>query len=148
MAGEVNGVQDGHLVHLEFLAGDVALQAPGPGSLSAEVARQLECYWQNPRFVFDLPLQAEGTSFQQRVWSEVAAIPCGATMTYGEVARALDSGPRAVGGACGRNPLPLIVPCHRVVAQSGLGGFNRSDGRLTVRIKQWLLAHELPAGRH
>jgi methylated-DNA-[protein]-cysteine S-methyltransferase len=140
-------VRDGCLVRLRFLCSGITPDMPAPGSMIAEVARQLESYWQDPGFLFDLPLRVEGTPFQQRVWAEIASIPSGETRTYGTLAHALGSAARAVGGACGRNPLPLIIPCHRVVAQDGLGGFNRSDGRLTVSIKQWLIAHERTAGR-
>ena len=77
-----------------------------------------------------------------RVWEQIRKIPYGETRTYGEIAADIKSGPRAVGGACGANRLLLIVPCHRVVGATGLGGFMRdADGSL-VRRKQWLLGHE------
>ncbi len=111
--------------------------------LAAETARQLHAYLKQPDFVFGLPLKPSGTIFQRRVWQQIAAIPCGITRTYGEVARSLSNAPRAVGQACGANPFPLVVPCHRVVAAGGgLGGFSRHGGGFLLDVKRWLLAHE------
>ena len=115
-----------------------------PASLLAkEAVRQLRSYLQDPAFVFALPLAPAGTAFQRRVWNGIAAIPTGRTRSYGELAAALGSGPRAVGGACGANPYPLVVPCHRVVAAGGgMGGFARQRGGFLLDIKRWLLRHE------
>ena len=111
--------------------------------LAKEVVRQLCAYLANPRFQFGLPLAPAGTSFQRRVWGGISAIPAGATRTYGELAASIRSGPRAVGNACGANPYPLVVPCHRVVASGGaLGGFARNRGGFLLDIKRWLLTHE------
>ncbi len=111
--------------------------------LAKETVRQLRAYFKDARFEFALPLQPKGTLFQRRVWSGIAAIPTGETKAYGELAQAIGSGPRAVGNACGANPYPLIVPCHRVVAANqGLGGFARQRGGFLLDIKRWLLAHE------
>lgn len=113
------------------------------GLLAQEAVRQLRAYLQDPRFNFSLPLRPQGTAFQRRVWQGIAAIPAGETLTYGELAAALRSGPRAVGNACGANPYPLVVPCHRVVASGGgLGGFARQRGGFLLDVKRWLLAHE------
>ncbi|PKO47178.1 MAG: cysteine methyltransferase [Betaproteobacteria bacterium HGW-Betaproteobacteria-22] len=103
--------------------------------------QQVMHYLQQPDAHFSLPLAQQGTPFQQRVWQAIAAIPCGQTRTYGQLAHQLGSGPRAVANACGANQLPLLVPCHRVVAQSGIGGFmqGKQGGLL---IKKWLLRHE------
>lgn len=111
--------------------------------LSMEVIRQLQAWLRNSRFVFGLPLAPAGTHFQRRVWQSIADIPAGETRSYGEIARQLASGPRAVGNACGANPYPIIVPCHRVIAADrGLGGFARQRGGLLLEIKRWLLWHE------
>jgi methylated-DNA-[protein]-cysteine S-methyltransferase len=83
----------------------------------------------------------QGTAFQRRVWQAIAAIPVGQTRTYGQIARQIGSGPRAVANACGANNTPLLIPCHRVVAQNGIGGFMQSKQN-GLLIKQWLLAHE------
>ncbi|MCX8144706.1 MAG: methylated-DNA--[protein]-cysteine S-methyltransferase [Azovibrio sp.] len=111
--------------------------------LAALVARQLTAWLADARWRFDLPLAPCGTPFQRRVWQQIASIPLGETRSYGQLAQALGSAPRAVGGACGANPLPLIVPCHRVLAaHGGLGGFNRARGGFLLDVKRWLLAHE------
>lgn len=111
--------------------------------LAAETARQLRAWLNDSAFVFDLPLKPGGTAFQHRVWQEIAAIPPGRTRTYGELAQVLNSAPRAVGQACGANPLPIIVPCHRVVAAGGgLGGFAGQRGGFLLEVKRWLINHE------
>jgi methylated-DNA-[protein]-cysteine S-methyltransferase len=83
-----------------------------------------------------------GTPFQQRVWQALREVGCGETLTYGQLARALGSGAQAVAGACRANPLPLIVPCHRVVSASGVGGFMGMSSGAAIELKLWLLAHE------
>ena len=120
------------------IAGDV-----DDSPLAKAVAQQVAAYFQDPTFVFDLPLLTQGTAFQQKVWAQIKQIPCGATLNYQTVGRLMACGsPRAVGGACGANPYPLIVPCHRVVGARGMGGFaNHATGSF-LNIKKWLLAHE------
>ena len=126
---------------IEFLEARAEQRANTP--LAAEAARQLRAFLKNPDFVFGLPLKPSGTIFQRRVWEQIAAIPCGITRTYGEVAKSLSNAPRAVGQACGANPFPLVVPCHRVIATGGgLGGFSRHGGGFLLDVKRWLLAHE------
>jgi methylated-DNA-[protein]-cysteine S-methyltransferase len=111
--------------------------------LAKEVVRQLRAWLSSSRFIFGLPLAPAGTHFQRRVWQEIAAIPAGGTRSYGEIATQLGSGPRAVGNACGANPYPIVVPCHRVIAANhGLGGFARQRGGFLLDIKRWLLWHE------
>lgn len=117
-------------------------QAPGT-PLAAEAARQLHAYLADPNFAFSLPLRPTGTTFQRRVWQEISAIPAGQTHTYGQLAKSLKNAPRAVGQACGANPYPVVVPCHRVVATGGgLGGFARERGGFLLDVKRWLLKHE------
>ncbi|WP_211364209.1 methylated-DNA--[protein]-cysteine S-methyltransferase [Propionivibrio limicola] len=129
------------ILALEFLA-PCSEQAP-ENALAAEAGRQLLAYLADPAFHFSLPLALIGTDFQRRVRAQIAAIPCGQTKTYGELAKALGSSPRAVGQACGANPFPVVVPCHRVVASGGgLGGFVRQRGGFLLDVKRWLLAHE------
>jgi methylated-DNA-[protein]-cysteine S-methyltransferase len=100
----------------------------------SEARRQLDQYFRRKLQRFDLPLAARGTPFQQSVWKMMRAIPFGETATYGGMAVALGSGPRAVGMACGRNPLPIVVPCHRVLASGGReGGFSGGQGLPTKR---------------
>lgn len=115
---------------------------PARHPLAQTAVAQLHNWLQNPDTVFDLPLAPAGTAFQQRVWQAICAIPRGETRRYGDLSRQLVSAPRAVGGACGANPYPIVVPCHRVVASSGLGGFAHARSGLLLEIKHWLLRHE------
>ena len=97
--------------------------------------QQIEDYFDGRRRRFDLPLALEGTSFQQMVWAALQRIPYGEVLNYGALAAQLGSAPRPVGGACARNPLPIIVPCHRVVAADGsLGGYSGLNGVDTKRV--------------
>lgn len=132
-------------VDLEPPSAIPAAQGPGAADECAPpwlIAHQLADYFARACTPFDLPLELGGTDFQQRVWALLRTIPVGETRTYGEVARQLGSAARAVGQACRANPCPIVVPCHRVVAVQGLGGFagDRSGRRLDV--KRWLLRHE------
>lgn len=110
--------------------------------LVAEVYRQLMEYFDAHRTRFELPLDAEGTAYQKSVWRQLAKIPYGKSLTYGGVATKLKSGPRAVGNACRDNPISIIIPCHRVLSKSGLGGYSGCVAGDPVARKQWLLQHE------
>lgn len=137
------GVQctDDEITGIEFLQPQ-AEQAPNT-PLAAEAVRQLRAYLADARCEFGLPLRPAGTSFQRRVWAQIAAIPNGETWTYGQLAKNIKNAPRAVGQACGANPFPLVVPCHRVIATGGgLGGFARAGGGFLLDVKRWLLHHE------
>jgi len=94
-------------------------------SVLVEAARQIDEYLTGKRITFDLPLKTEGTDFQKSVWNELCKIPYGETASYSDIAKRIGrpGAYRAVGSACGANPIPLIIPCHRVVAAVGLGGF-------------------------
>ena len=104
-----------------------------------DTATQLDEYFAGERTVFDVPMELDGTAFQKEVWRELSRIPYGETISYGELARRVGrpKGPRAVGQANGKNPVPIIVPCHRVLASTGIGGYG---GGLTM--KRTLLAVE------
>lgn len=116
---------------------------PPENALAGEAVRQLNAYLKDADFSFGLPLRPSGTAFQRRVWDLISDIPGHQTRTYGELAKALHNAPRAVGQACGANPFPLVVPCHRVVGAGGkLGGFARNRGGFLLNVKRWLLAHE------
>lgn len=105
-----------------------------PTPVLTEARRQLERYFASKLRTFDLPLAAKGTDFQKSVWKIMREIPYGETATYGGIAMALASGARAVGTACGRNPIPIIVPCHRVLGSGGSeGGFSGGQGLPTKR---------------
>ena len=102
--------------------------------LLKEAARQLDRYFAGKLKTFDLPLAARGTAFQKRAWAMMRDIPYGETATYGGLAMALGSGPRPVGMACARNPIPIIQPCHRVLGSGGKeGGFSGGRGLPTKR---------------
>src|SRR5258706_10532023 len=132
----------GELVTLiEYLPRGAATLAP-TNKVAAKVCRQIEKYLDDPQYRFDLPFEYRGTAFQQRVWREIYAIPCGRTLTYMDVAKKLKSAPRPVGGAGGSNRLPLLIPCHRVVASGGIGGFMHASGGEPIAIKQWLFRHQ------
>lgn len=128
---------------VDFLPG-AALEQAAANPLAAEAVRQLQDYFRTPLRGFALPLMPRGTAFQQRVWQALLQIPCGSTRSYGALAGLLGSSARAVGGACRANPIPIIIPCHRVVAKEGLGGFMGVTAGHGLRIKQYLLAHETP----
>ncbi|HEX2530828.1 MAG TPA: methylated-DNA--[protein]-cysteine S-methyltransferase [Burkholderiaceae bacterium] len=117
-------------------------------ALSARVAQQVQRYFIEPDFCFDLPLADVGTAFQRKVWKVISSIPRGKVLTYGQIAKMIQSAPRAVGQACGANWFPLVIPCHRVTASGGLGGFSHHDDAagFHVGVKRWLLAHEGVAG--
>ena len=104
-----------------------------------QAARELEEYFAGTRTGFEVPLELDGTPFQREVWNELTRIGYGETITYGELARRVGRprGPRAVGQANGRNPVPIIVPCHRVVASGGIGGYGGG-----LKVKRALLALE------
>lgn len=108
----------------------------------ADTVGFLQRYFEQGEWTADTPLQLSGTAFQQRVWLGLLAIPAGVVMTYGGLAKELQSSARAVGQACRRNPCPIVVPCHRVVAASGLGGFAGSTSGVLSDIKRRLLHHE------
>jgi methylated-DNA-[protein]-cysteine S-methyltransferase len=133
------------VVEIRYLPLPTASIAPR-NSLAERAARQLERYREDPDTKFDLPLLIEGTPFQLKLWQALCEIPRGETLTYGEMAKKLGGGDwemsRAVGQACGDNRLPIVIPCHRVVAADGLGGFAHSTGGYLLEAKRWLLLHE------
>lgn len=146
--GAVGIRSDGGAVReLVYLPASFNAKAP-VDPVSERAALQIERYLDDPDFQFDLPLATAGTLFQRKVWAAISAIPRGKVLTYGDVARRVQSAPRAVGQACGANWFPLVIPCHRVTAAGGLGGFSHHDDEtgFHVGVKRWLLAHEKVAG--
>ena len=130
------------LTAIEYLPAGERVLAPRD-RIAEKTCRQLERYLADPEFRFALPIASEGTPFRQKVWTAIAEIPLGESRTYGELARALHTAPRAVGGACGANPIAIVVPCHRVVGSQGaLGGFMGTTDGDPIAIKRWLLTHE------
>jgi len=136
--------REGRVAGIRYLPLAADSKAP-ENELAERAARQLERYREDPDAKFDLPLLIEGTQFQRRLWDALCAIPRGRTLTYGEMARKLDGEARAVGQACGDNKLPIVIPCHRVVAAAGIGGFSHSAGGYLIEAKRWLLMHESSA---
>ena len=134
-------VADDLVTGIERLAAGPSRRANHP--LAIETVRQLEAWCTDPWHRFELPLAPAPTPFQRRFREALCAVPAGEVVTYGELARRLRSAPRAVGNACGANPLPLLVPCHRVIAADGIGGYGR-DGPEgpAVEFKRRLLARE------
>ena len=133
------------LTRLDFLPAGSTVSKSKPDARTRHLARELDAYWDNPAHRFDLPIVPQGTPFQLRVWHALKAIPVGQPMTYGALAKQLGTAARAVGQACGANPLPILIPCHRVVAASGLGGFMHASTGAPLDVKNWLLSHEKDA---
>ncbi len=136
--------REARVTGIRYLPPAAATLAP-QNALAERAARQLERYRDDPDARFDLPLAIEGTPFQRSVWQAMCAIPRGRTRTYGELARALGGEARAVGQACGDNRLPIVIPCHRVVAADGIGGFAHATDGYLIEAKRWLLLHEAQA---
>ena len=133
--------RDNRVIRLDYVDPAVPLKA-ATTAFGRQVALQLQAFFTHPGHRFTLPLDMQGTAFQCRVWEALTQIAPGETLTYGGLADRLGSGARAVGNACRRNPVSIIVPCHRVVGAAGIGGYSgRTDGREIDR-KQWLLDHE------
>lgn len=128
-----------HIVAVDYWRqASSAQQSP----LAAEAQQQLDQYLKQPDFQFELPLQPTGTDFQQRLWRHLQQIPAGHVETYGQAAKALGSAARAIGGACRANPIPLFIPCHRIIAKTGLGGFSGHIQGERIDLKRQLLQHE------
>lgn len=119
-------------------AGDAPDTDPLP--VLTEAADQMTAYFNGTLTRFTLSLKPAGTPFQRQVWEAMSDIPHGKVVTYGALAHTVGSGPRAVAGACAANPLPIVIPCHRVLGAHGsVGGYSGSGG---VTTKRWLLRHE------
>lgn len=126
---------------LDYLPADTPEQPP-TNAATQGVIEQLEAYFRDSRYSFGIPLAPAGTAFQRKVWEALQAIPPGTVLTYGELARQLDTAARAIGGACRSNPIPILIPCHRVVGRQGLGGYAGEVAGDPLAIKRWLLRHE------
>jgi methylated-DNA-[protein]-cysteine S-methyltransferase len=143
--GDITAVADEAGLTQVILAGDdgsVLAEATEGGPIVDAAATQLAEYFAGERMAFDVPLAPQGTEFQQTVWKALGDVPFGTTATYGEIARAIGqlTATRAVGAANGRNPIPIIIPCHRVIGASGeLTGYSGGGG---IETKRRLLDHE------
>lgn len=135
------GFSGGSLVEVDF---DVKIPTDSQpeNALFDSVREQIRAYTLSADYPLKVPLAPKGTAFQQRVWALLQKIPAGSVRTYGDIAAELGSSPRAVGNACRANPIPLFIPCHRVVSKSGLGGFAGKTRGHYLAIKKALLRHE------
>jgi methylated-DNA-[protein]-cysteine S-methyltransferase len=142
------GTSGARVTGIRYLPLTAESKAP-ENELAERTVRQLERYREDPDAKFDLPLLIEGTDFQKKLWQALCEIPRGRTLTYGEMARKLGGADfesaRAVGQACGDNRLPIVIPCHRVVAAGGIGGFSHTTDGYLIEAKRWLLMHESSA---
>lgn len=112
-------------------------------NFTRQIINELDSYCINQAHQFNLPLQYTGSYYQLKVWQIISEIKPGTTLTYKDIAKLIKSAPRAIGGACANNPLPIFIPCHRVIAVNGhLGGFNSGNIFFNLNIKKWLLKHE------
>ena len=140
-------INQGKLVSLSIVAVSVIdetvkLRNIKNNAFAKKVQLQLENYFSSAKPFSFVDLLPEGTAFQKSVWSELCKIPLGEVRSYGEIAKKLDSSARAVGNACRKNPIAIIVPCHRVVSANGIGGYaGKTEGK-QLNIKRWLLNHE------
>ncbi len=126
---------------IEYLPRGVATLTP-LNALAERACRQIEHYLDDPQYRFSVPFDYIGSDFRCRVWRAISKISSGKTSTYKSIAQRLKSAPRAVGGACGANRIPILIPCHRVLSTNGIGGFMHARHGAPIEIKKWLLAHE------
>jgi len=131
-------LKDGELCSIDF----ISAVAPRCDPVATRLRGQLEAYFNDAASPITFPLRFDGTPHQQRVWALLQEIPPGEVRTYGDIARELGSSARAVGNACRCNPIPVVVPCHRVVAARGIGGYTGVTAGPRLERKRWLLAHE------
>jgi methylated-DNA-[protein]-cysteine S-methyltransferase len=135
--------QQDKVIAIEFLGKQIVAH---PSALVSKplkpIVTQLRAYFTNGESLCDVPFELNGTPFQKRVWQALRKIPLGETLTYGELAQKLNTSARAIGLACRKNLIPLVVPCHRIVAANHIGGFCGQTTGDRIDIKQWLLAHE------
>ncbi|MCA0402622.1 MAG: methylated-DNA--[protein]-cysteine S-methyltransferase [Proteobacteria bacterium] len=130
--------------YLYTAAFDIQLDAESleeTNQLTKQISNEIDHYFQNPKHLFNLPLKPEGSTYQKIVWNRLLAIPSGQTLFYGDLSHHLKSSPRAIGQACKKNPIALFIPCHRVIAKEGMGGYmgNKEEN---INIKFHLLRHE------
>lgn len=131
-------LQDTIIHRVDFVAPKNASELPK----NSPIRQALLAYFKQPQSLSSLTLHTTGTDFQKRVWKKLCTIPLGTTLSYNDIAQQLKTSPRAVGNACRANPIPVIIPCHRVVAKKHLGGFAGKTKGTMMDIKQWLLTHE------
>jgi len=144
--GMLGILDNGKVIQAVNFLYDTTTPRKAKSSLAKETARQLNQFFLDPGYKFNLPLTEAITPFQIKVRQALLRIPVGKTMTYGNVAKTIASSARAIAGGCRRNPLPIIVPCHRIVAANGLGGFSGELDGQPLANKKWLIEHERTGG--
>lgn len=132
--------QDDFLVGVDLIP-DAMQEKQSAQPFVQSIVSQIRQYLGNPKTTLNIPYAIKGTHFQRRVWQAIADIPSGKTLSYGELAQKVGSGPRAVANVCGANQVPLFIPCHRVVGKTGIGGFMQGN-KNGLAVKKWLLEHE------
>lgn len=132
---------DNYLLGINYL-GDSALIIKPKTIMAKETLEQVLCYFADPEFSFKIPFSLNVTPFQERVLQALRKIPVGTTRSYAELAQLLETKPRPVGNACRKNPIPIIIPCHRIIASTGMGGYGGAIKGPILEIKRWLLQHE------
>ena len=138
-------LQDDQLASLSIAESDeqpLDSDIKSKNKLEKSIRQQLKKYFSSAVSFNAISLLPNGTPFQKSVWRELSKIPLGKTCTYGDIANKLNSSPRAVGNACRRNPIAIIIPCHRVISSQGLGGYAGATEGKQLDIKRWLLNHE------
>ena len=136
---------DNRLAAIDFI--ESSREIKPADDAAANICNQIRRYLDTPEAnqCLDISCSFSATPFQNKVWSALKKIPCGKVVTYGELAKKLGTSARAVGNACRQNPVPVVVPCHRVVSASGIGGYAGDTGGDLLKIKSWLLQHEASA---
>ncbi|WP_455366809.1 methylated-DNA--[protein]-cysteine S-methyltransferase [Kaarinaea lacus] len=134
-------VEQEALQELRFVSDTAPLKSPVTPT-AKQVVEQLNAYFVDPGYQFSVPLAPQGTAYQKRIWNMLRRCPSGKVWSYGMLAEKVNSGARAVGNACRRNPIPIMVPCHRVISVNGVGGYAGKTSGSYLKIKQWLLQHE------
>ena len=137
-------MQGGRLAGLQWLDNrlSIARQLANTSQSVQHIFAILDHYFLSAQIKAEVPMVLDGTPFQRRVWQALQSIPSGQTKTYGQLAKELGTSSRAIGQACKRNAIAIFIPCHRVVASNGIGGFMGSHRNHNVEYKRWLLAHE------
>lgn len=130
-----------NLIRIDFLCNDFQPKIT-KDLFCKQVIEQLRDYFSGKQNNFDLMMETTGTPFQHRVWQALQKIPFGKTLSYGELASKLNTSARAIGNACRANPIPVIIPCHRIVGANSMGGFAGARKGELCDMKQWLLQHE------
>ena len=134
-------ISDNVLLRLSFVDARIKSINP-PHPVASKVKQQLTRYFKGEKHSFAFPMKLSGTPFQQQVWMELIKIPLGEIVTYGDLAKKLKTSARAVGNACRKNPIPIIIPCHRVVAKNSIGGYSGKTSGKNIKTKKTLLAHD------